>query len=89
MIEKDCPKGTKVLDLPNRELVLMRGVTINISTRTLNRMLFGANYEAPMAISEVEHRLMSASRQRPWLARLLTNNGKPSWEHNTKEWISK
>ncbi|KAF3620620.1 hypothetical protein FXO38_32263 [Capsicum annuum] len=85
LVEKGCPKGTRILDLPNREAVPIREVTIDISTRTLNRMLLGPDYEAPTAISKLRYRLKTTSSQRPWLSRLLTDDGNPSWVHNTKD----
>ncbi|KAF3653226.1 hypothetical protein FXO38_15747 [Capsicum annuum] len=89
LVEKKCPKGTKILDLPYREAVFVRDITIDISALTLNRMLFRLDYEAPMAIPELYHRLRMASSQRPWLSRLFTYDGNPLWAHNIKVSITK
>lgn len=85
LVEKDCPLGTKILDLPNRESVLVRKVTIDISIRMLNRILFGHDYQAPTAVPELEHCLNTASIQRSWLSSLITNNSNPSWALNPKK----
>lgn len=51
----------------NRIEVPVSGVVIDISDRTLNKMLFGPDYKAPASISKIEHRMFLASNQRPWL----------------------
>lgn len=42
--------------------VPVRAVTIDISSRMLNRMLFAPDYEAPSSTPELEHRMLIASR---------------------------
>lgn len=56
----------------------MRGDSIDIFTHTLNRMLIWPDYDASIAIPELEHHLTLASSQRPWLSRLLSDDGNPS-----------
>lgn len=69
LAEKDCPKGSMVLDLHNWESVPVRHVYIDISARPINRILFGPDYEAPPAVTDLEYRLSSISTQRPWVAK--------------------
>lgn len=88
LVEKDCPK-INIFDLSNRELVWVRGVTIDISTRMLNWMLYRPDNEAPTIVPELKHYLTMASIQRPWLSRLLNDDGNSSWSLNTKKRIAK
>lgn len=89
LTKKDYPKGLKISNLPNWESIPVRGVTIDILARTLNRMLFGLNYKAPAAVPDLEHCITTTSNQRPWLSRLLTDKGNPLLTLNPKEHIAK
>ncbi|XP_047258307.1 ctenidin-3-like [Capsicum annuum] len=53
-IIRDCSKGTPIPNRPDRESVLVRGVIVDISGRTINRMLFGPGYEAPPAVPDFD-----------------------------------
>lgn len=89
LLKKDCLAGASVADMNKLEIVPVRGVDIDISERTLNRFLFGLDYQIPGAIPELEHRLFTRATQRPWLARILTDGGEPTWLHDLNERISK
>ena len=61
LVKAECPKGTPILNRPNREYVPIRGVVFDISARTINRILFGPAYEAPPAVPDFEYRMRNAS----------------------------
>lgn len=47
LLEKDCTNGFRIADMGNETQVPVRGRTKYISDCTINRMLFGLDYEAP------------------------------------------
>lgn len=55
LLEKDFPKGEKIIDMGNQYVVPMPGLNIDILEHTLNRFLFGPEYEIPGAILDLEH----------------------------------
>lgn len=61
LLQKDDPKGVKLLDFPNREQVPVRGVNIDILAQIFNRILFEPEYEAPPIVVDLEYRLTSVS----------------------------
>lgn len=75
LLEKDCPKGNRLADMRNRKKVFMRGMTIDISDCVLTKLLFGPNYEAPATTPKLEHYMLTAFSQRPWLSRIFTDDG--------------
>lgn len=89
LLKKDLPNDQKAADRDKLDVVPVRGVDIDISESTLNRFLFGPDYQSPWAIPELEHRFETRAEQRPWLVRVLTDGGDPSWLHNSHEYISK
>lgn len=57
----------------------MREMIVDISKHTINRMLLGRNYLAPTITQELEHHIATPASQRPWLARILRDDGYPPW----------
>lgn len=60
LAEKDCPKGSKISDFPNRESFPVKGATIDISACTLDMMLFWPDYVAPPASPKLKHHMTTA-----------------------------
>lgn len=54
LVEQDYPKWTTIINFPNKESVPVRGVAIDISIQTINRILFG------LAVPNLEYRLRNA-----------------------------
>lgn len=51
LLEMDCPKGLSATNMNKLDMVPVRGVDIDILEKTLNRYLFGPNYQIPGAIT--------------------------------------
>lgn len=82
MLEKDYPKGSKISDFPNKESVLVREFNIDISSRTIDLILFGPDYKAPATVPNLKYRLTTTPIQRPWLFGLLTDDSNTNWATN-------
>lgn len=89
LLKKDCPKGAKINDMGNQDVVSVSGVSIYILECTLNVFLFGPEYEIPAATPDLEHRMVIENQQRPWLAQVLIDEENIVWLYNPLEWIAK
>lgn len=75
ILEKDCPKGSRVEDKKNSTRVLVRRVTVNIND--LNQILFSSKYNAHTITPKLEHLMATTPDQRLWLARVLVDDRNP------------
>lgn len=52
ILEKDCPKRTRVIDIRNRTRVSIRDIIVDIFDHTINQILFGQQYTILIMYSE-------------------------------------
>lgn len=89
LLEKDLPKVATVVDWNKLDSDTVQGVDIDILERTLNRFLFGPDYQIPGAIPKLEHQLFTQDEQRPWLERILIDGVDLLWLHTLHAHISR
>ncbi|MCE2056138.1 hypothetical protein HAX54_044106 [Datura stramonium] len=66
-------KGQKVTDMPILLSVQVRGIQVDNSANTINRMLYGPEFMLPSRTIEFDYRMREQHNQHSWLTQVLTD----------------